>query len=184
MYFFNVYSFQGRKGAKIKTLKKKHKIQEEKFMNTHAPTIIERLIGYMQIAVSYILTAVMMLLPAQPGNFTFSVSEPVTTESKVIIVEYKNETRRTVTAADDFDFVLEEKSDNEWVKIPFSEDYYRIEMETIIMPTLGNKMTINLENAFGHTLEKGDYRLTFTYYVQTSYGAGQALTANTTFTVS
>lgn len=154
-------------------------------MDAHAPTIIEKLLGYIQIVMAYILTAVMMVLPAQPGNVTFSVSEPVTTESEKIIVEYKNDSRRTVYSSEDFDFILEIKSGNEWVIIPFSEDYYKIEIVSVTVPTLNSKMIINLNNAFGHTLEKGDYRLTFTYKLKTSLTEEEKpYTAQTSFIVS
>ncbi len=91
-------------------------------------------------------------------NIQLEIKNEVTTKTEVIQVEVLNGTGKKITA--DYGFSFEKNEDGKWVKIDFSDDYKIKETAVIIRNLQTVIFTINVVEAFGKTLDEGEYRIT------------------------
>ena len=92
------------------------------------------------------------------NNIQLELKNEVTTETEMIEVSIFNYTGKTITT--DKCISLEKNENGEWVKVDFAEDYAFEEIGIIMRNLQTVTLTINLLQAFGKTLDEGEYRLT------------------------
>lgn len=108
---------------------------------------------------SVILAIIAVFTGGRMDNVSIEVTNEVTTQSETIVYEVSNYTGKTITM-DEY-FTLEVNKDGEWVEVPQIDEVHDISL------SLGNirtfTRTISIPDAFGTTLEAGEYRLTKGY---------------------
>ncbi len=112
-----------------------------------------------------------MFTGGNPEKIEVRIEEPVTTESTEIEYVITNYTGKTVYA-DKF-FTVEKNTDGQWTAVPFIEGAATEEIAIVLLNCQSVKLTVDLLEYFGKTLEKGEYRLVLS-----------AVSAETEFTVA
>lgn len=90
-------------------------------------------------------------------NVKVEIKDEVTTKTEVIEYTVLNYTGRKIGGG--LDFVIEKNVDGQWIKLPFREGYVINEIGVDIANLQTFKFSINIVNAFGKTLDEGEYRL-------------------------
>lgn len=124
----------------------------------------------------FIITAFHLIFPAQPENLEITVN-PVTSESRSITFEIKNNTHRPVGRPN---FSFERKVDGKWEKAGFI--YYIPEYGYTLTPTATETEGVYIENP--ESVTAGEYRLTVIYRVGTGINSTSKQQKTVNFTVS
>lgn len=117
----------------------------------------------MSTLLSRILAFLLSIIALFTGNgkansVTIEIQDDVTTQSETIVYEVTNYTAETISSGESF--VFEKNQDGEWVEV---EAGPVLLIGWTIKPFQTFKGSIDIEEAFGHKLEAGEYRLTKPY---------------------
>ena len=135
-----------------------------------------------QKIISLFLAIFAVLIPISGGgsNQGVNVTVPeVTTATERIEMTIQNNSGSTISYGLD-SFTLEKRTLAGWTTMQKRSDYMVLKILMILEPGSTGKLSVDLPLAYGKTLDKGTYRLTFSYNMQ-DRGRG---TASVTFTVT
>lgn len=99
-----------------------------------------------------------MFAGGNTDNVKLEIKNEITTKTETIQIEVFNGSGKTITTG--FTFDLEKKENGEWIKMEFSEDYKIKETAVIIRNLMSGSFRFNVVEAFGKTLDAGEYRIT------------------------
>lgn len=92
-----------------------------------------------------------------PENIKLELKDEVNTKTEVIEYTVLNYTGREMATG--LDFVIEKNVDGQWVKLPLRDGYVVNEIGVIIRNLQKVSFDIHVVDAFGKTLDEGEYRL-------------------------
>ena len=138
--------------------------------------------AWYQRIVSFFLAIFAVLFPlrgATGGAQGVTVTVPaVTTATEHIDMTIQNNSGSTISYGLD-SFTLEKRTLAGWTTMQKRSDYVVLKILMMLEPGSTGKLSVDLPLAYGKTLDKGTYRLTFSYSIQ-EHGRGAA---SVTFTV-
>lgn len=108
------------------------------------------------------------------NNINLELKHEVTTKTEMIEIDVLNYTGKNITT--DEQFLLEKKENEQWTKVDFSENYFFKDIAVVINNFQTITFKINVIEAFGKTLDEGEYRLLKTF--------GEATNCSLTFTIN
>ena len=138
--------------------------------------------AFYQKIVSFFLAVIAVLFPLRGATgdlqgVTVTVPE-VTTATEPIDMTIRNNSGSTISYGYD-SFTLEKRSLAGWTTMQKRSDYVVLKILLMLEPGKTGKLSVNLPLVYGNTLDRGTYRLTFSYSMQ-DHGRGSA---SVTFTV-
>ena len=138
--------------------------------------------AFYQKIVSFFLAVIAVLFPLRGATgdlqgVTVTVPE-VTTATEQIDMTIRNNSGSTISYGYD-SFTLEKRSLAGWTTMQKRSDYVVLKILLMLEPGKTGKLSVNLPSVYGNTLDRGTYRLTFSYSMQ-DHGRGSA---SVTFTV-
>ena len=138
--------------------------------------------AFYQKIVSFFLAVFAVLFPLRGATgdlqgVTVTVPE-VTTATEQIDMTIQNNSGTTISYGLD-SFTLEKRTLAGWTTMQKRSDYVVLKILLMLEPGAVGQLHVNLPLAYGKTLDKGTYRMTFSYNMQ-EQGRGAA---SVTFTV-
>lgn len=138
--------------------------------------------AFYQKTVSFFLAVFAVLLPLRGAtgdlqSVTVTVPE-VTTATERINMTIENNSGTTISFGLD-SFTMEKRTLTGWTTMQKRSDYVVLKILLMLEPGKTGKLSVNLPLVYGKTLDKGIYRLTFSYNM-TEQGRGAS---SVTFTV-
>lgn len=134
---------------------------------------------FIQRLVSALLLIVSFFTPAKPEKVMLRV---VSASAEEVVIEFKNETGRTITPEQRW--LLEKQTEQGWEAVPFAEDLAWNDVAEICRPNAVGRRTIHAVRCFGAPLSVGVYRFSFSYVCgETPFGGGGPRTANIIFDI-
>lgn len=110
---------------------------------------------------SVLMSFFFMLMGGNAEKVDVQITDPVTDRSTEITYEVTNYTGVTLCA--DKYFRIEKQTDDGWEALPFNEDFATPDIAIILHNCQSVRLTIDLQNAYGHSLQAGTYRLVLAY---------------------
>ncbi len=120
-----------------------------------------------------VLGIVAVFTVGNKDNIKLELKNEVTTKTEIIEITVLNYTGKTLTTGEEIS--VEKNENGEWVKMDFAEDYVINELAIVIRNLKSANFKINVVDAFGKTLDEGEYRLTKSF--------GEGISACAVFTV-
>lgn len=136
--------------------------------------------GIIQRLISALLLIVSFFTPAKPENVMLRV---VSASAETVVIEFKNETGRTITPEQLW--LLEKQTEQGWEAVPFAADFAWNDIAEICRPNAIGSRTIHAGRCFGAPLRPGVYRFSLSYVCnETPFGGGEPRTASIVFEIT
>ena len=114
--------------------------------------------------IAVIMSFFYMFIGGNPNSVDVSLVDQPTTESTCI--EYKVTNYSGTTMFIDKYFSIEQKVDDEWTPLPFTDDAATEDIAIRLLNCQSITLSIDLMRQYGHTLDEGEYKLILPYVTQ------------------
>lgn len=114
---------------------------------------------YLALVFAFILTSCSSV--KQSGVVLSIENNILPVGTKSVVAKWTNNTDNTIMFGEEFG--LEQKQNNEWVRVHYSEDYFFNDIAITLSPKSESEQTYNLNDFYGKDLPKGEYRIRANY---------------------